>query len=85
MEFAVGTIASDTRMGSKSRTDCGADVEPSGEQAQGEETANGMGGARSHLLLPHGPGVLNGELEETFRRWYPQLRPELLLELKAAA
>ena len=39
----------------------------------------------AHLLLQTRTRVLNGELEETFRRWYPQFRPELPLELMAAA
>ena len=39
----------------------------------------------AHLLLQTRTLVLNGELEETFRRWYPQFRPERPLELKAAA
>ncbi len=41
----------------------------------------------AHLLLQTRTCVLNGELEQTFRRWYPQFRPntELPLELKAAA
>jgi len=39
----------------------------------------------AHLLLQTRTRVLNGELEETFRRWYPQFRPEPPLGLKAAA
>jgi hypothetical protein len=39
----------------------------------------------AHLLLQTRTRVLNGELDETFRRWYPQFRPEPPLELKAAA
>ena len=39
----------------------------------------------AHLLLQTRTRVLNGELEETFRRWYPQFRPEPRVELKAAA
>jgi hypothetical protein len=39
----------------------------------------------AHLLLQTRTRVLNGELEETFRRWYPQFRPETPVALKAAA
>jgi hypothetical protein len=39
----------------------------------------------AHLLVQTRTRVLNGELDETFRRWYPQFRPETPLELKAAA
>lgn len=39
----------------------------------------------AHLLLQTRTRVLNGELEETFRRWYPQFRPERPVKLKAAA
>jgi hypothetical protein len=39
----------------------------------------------AHLLLQTRTRGLNGELEETFRRWYPQFRPEPSRELKAAA
>jgi hypothetical protein len=39
----------------------------------------------AHLLLQTRTRVLNGELEETFRRWYPQFRPETPVGLKAAA
>jgi hypothetical protein len=39
----------------------------------------------AHLLLQTRTRVLNGELDETFRRWYPQFRPEPRQELKAAA
>jgi len=42
----------------------------------------------AHLLLQTRTRVLNGELEETFRRWYPGFRPELPVSpsaLKAAA
>jgi hypothetical protein len=39
----------------------------------------------AHLLLQTRTRVLNGELEETFRRWYPQFRPQPAQELKAAA
>ena len=39
----------------------------------------------AHLLLQTRTRVLNGELEETFRRWYPQFRPEPRVELKAVA
>ena len=39
----------------------------------------------AHLLLQTRTRVLNGELDETFRRWYPQFRPERPLELKAVA
>jgi hypothetical protein len=39
----------------------------------------------AHLLLQVRTRVLNGELEETFRRWYPQFRPEAPVELRAAA
>jgi len=31
----------------------------------------------AHLLLQTRTRVLNGELEETFRRWYPKFRPEV--------
>jgi hypothetical protein len=30
----------------------------------------------AHLLLQTRTEVLNNELEETFRRWYPQFRAE---------
>ena len=39
----------------------------------------------AHLLLQTRTRVLNGELDETLRRWYPQFRPEQPLELKAVA
>jgi hypothetical protein len=39
----------------------------------------------AHLLLQTRTRVLNGELDETLRRWYPQFRPEPPRELKAAA
>ena len=39
----------------------------------------------AHLLLQVRTRVLNGELEETFRRWYPKFRPEVPAPLKAAA
>jgi hypothetical protein len=39
----------------------------------------------AHLLLQTRTRVLNGELDETFRRWYPQFRPEQPLELNAVA
>ena len=42
----------------------------------------------AHLLLQTRTRVLNGELEETFRRWYPKFRPEMEvmpLALKPAA
>ena len=42
----------------------------------------------AHLLLQVRTRVLNGDLEETFRRWYPQFRsgPEQQpLPLKTAA
>ena len=39
----------------------------------------------AHLLLQTRTRVLNGELDETFRRWYPQFRPEPRQELRAAA
>ena len=39
----------------------------------------------AHLLLQVRTRVLNGELEETFRRWYPKFRPEVPAVLKAAA
>jgi hypothetical protein len=38
-----------------------------------------------HLLFQVRTRVLNAELEETFRRWYPQFRPERPVELMAAA
>jgi hypothetical protein len=31
----------------------------------------------AHLLLQTRTRVLNGELEETLRRWYPKFRPEM--------
>jgi hypothetical protein len=31
----------------------------------------------AHLLLQTRTRVLNGELEETFRRWYPKFRSQL--------
>jgi len=31
----------------------------------------------AHLLLQTRTRVLNGELEEAFRRWYPKFRPEM--------
>jgi hypothetical protein len=31
----------------------------------------------AHLLMQTRTRVLNGELEETFRRWYPKFRPEV--------
>jgi hypothetical protein len=31
----------------------------------------------AHLLLPTRTKVLNGELDATFRRWYPRFRPEM--------
>jgi hypothetical protein len=39
----------------------------------------------AHLLLQTRTRVLNGELDETFRRWYPQFRPVTPVVLKAAA
>ena len=42
----------------------------------------------AHLLLQTRTRVLNGELEETFRRWYPKFRPEtevIPVALKTAA
>ena len=39
----------------------------------------------AHLLLQTRTRVLNGELDATFRRWYPQFRPEPRQQLKAAA
>lgn len=39
----------------------------------------------AHLLLQTRTRVLNGELEETFRRWYPKFRPQLPAEAKVAA
>jgi len=39
----------------------------------------------AHLLLQVRTHVLNGELDETFRRWYPKFRPPLPVILKAAA
>jgi hypothetical protein len=39
----------------------------------------------AHFLLQVRTRVLNGDLEETFRRWYPQFRSEQPLPLKAAA
>ncbi len=42
----------------------------------------------AHLLLQTRTKVLNGELDETFRRWYPRFRPEMPVSpatLKAAA
>ena len=39
----------------------------------------------AHLLLQVRTRVLNGELEERFRRWCPKFRPEVPAVLKAAA
>ncbi|MEJ7609115.1 MAG: ISKra4 family transposase, partial [Bryobacteraceae bacterium] len=42
----------------------------------------------AHLLLQTRTKVLNGELDETFRRWYPRFRPGMPVlpaALKAAA
>ena len=39
----------------------------------------------AHLLLQVRTRVLNGKLEETFRRWYPKFRPEVPAVLKAVA
>jgi hypothetical protein len=39
----------------------------------------------AHLSLQVRTRVLNGELEETFRRWYPKFRPEVPAALKTAA
>ena len=39
----------------------------------------------AHLLLQVRTRVLNGELDETFRRWYPKFRPEVPAALNAAA
>ena len=39
----------------------------------------------AHLLLQVRTRVLNGELEETFRRWYPKFRCQQPAELAAAA
>jgi hypothetical protein len=39
----------------------------------------------AHLLLQTRTRVLNGELDETFRRWYPKFRLPIPLVLKAAA
>ena len=39
----------------------------------------------AHLLLQVRTRVLNGELDDKFRRWYPKFRPEVPAALKAAA
>ena len=39
----------------------------------------------AHLLLQVRTHVLNGKLDETFRRWYPKFRPLIPVVLKAAA
>ena len=39
----------------------------------------------AHLLLQVRTRVLNRELDETFRRWYPKFRPEVPAALKTAA
>ena len=37
----------------------------------------------AHLLMQVRTRVLNGELDETFRRWYPKFRPLIPVVLKA--
>jgi len=39
----------------------------------------------AHLLLQTRTKVLNGELEQTFREWYPGFRPDRVENLKMAA
>ena len=44
-----------------------------------------MDEARSASFAANADLALKGELDETFRRWHPQFRPEPPVELKAAA
>jgi hypothetical protein len=44
-----------------------------------------MDGARIASFAANADPGFEGELDETFRRWYPQFRSEPPVELKAAA
>jgi hypothetical protein len=59
-----------------------------GEQTHGEAPADAIDGKEPTCCCKRDPKVLNGELDKTFRRWYPGFRPELPVltaALKAAA
>ena len=70
--------ANGTGMGTHRDQLCGIDSEPVGKQADGQAATNAMDGKRGALITANADQSieLNGELEETFRRWYPQFRPE---------
>jgi hypothetical protein len=52
----------------------GADGQPSGEQAHGEEAADAGSEAGAHHLLQVRTKALNDELRKTFVRWYPEMQ-----------
>ena len=54
----------------------GIDGQPGDQQADGEEAADAVDRARAHLLLQVRTRVLNEDLRETFRRWYPGLKAD---------
>ena len=51
---------------------CGIDRQPGGEQTDGEETTQMRWSQQgAHLLLQVRTRVLNDELRDVFRQWYP--------------
>jgi hypothetical protein len=54
------------------------------KQTDGEETTDGRSQRGAHLLLQIRTRVLDGEWENTFRRWYPDFRPDGQQAKKAA-
>ena len=55
---------------------CGVDDQSGGEPPVREETTDAVDAERSAPVLQTRTKVLNNELEDVFRRWYPQFRTE---------
>ncbi len=54
----------------------GIDRQPGGKQADGQETTNALEPEGAHLLLQVRTRVLNDELRDEFRKWYPSFAQE---------
>src|SRR6516225_3945165 len=55
---------------------CGVDDQSGGEPAVCEEAADAVDAERSALAVTTRTKVLNNELEDVFRRWFPRFRPK---------
>ena len=54
----------------------GVDDQSSGQQTIRQKTADAMDAARADLLLQTRMRVLNEDLDDLFRRWYPKFRSQ---------